>query len=59
MSKNKQPNLGDYIVHKEPYFNRVNEGTVVQLLSMQFVYETPNGEKRFCMFRENWEIKNE
>ena len=58
MSK-KAPKLGDYIIHKEPYFNRVNEGTVVQLLSMQFVYETPKGERRFCMFREDWSYKNE
>ena len=47
--------LGDYIIHKEPYFDRVNKGKVVQLLAMQFVYETEDGNRRHCMFREDWE----
>jgi len=54
----KQPKIGDHIVHKEPYFHRVNEGKVIQLLSMQFVYKTEKGEQRFCMYRENWEYKD-
>jgi hypothetical protein len=57
MSK-KSPKLGDWIIHKEPSFDREHEGKVVQLLSMQFVYETESGDKRFCMFRENWTYKN-
>ena len=40
MAKTKQPELGDRILHKEPYFNRENEGVVIQLLGMQFVYRT-------------------
>ena len=58
MGKRKPPSLGDYIVHKEPYFNRVNEGTVDQLLAMQFVYITPKGNRRFCMFSEDWSLKD-
>lgn len=54
MPKRKAPELGDYIEHSEPAFNRVNEGTVVQLLSMQFIYETPKGHVRHCMFTEQW-----
>ena len=52
--KKKSPELGDYIEHRQPYFDRVNQGKVVELLSMQFVYETDNGNIRFCMFREDW-----
>ena len=59
MGKRKQPEIGDYIVHNEPAFGRVNEGKVVQLLAMQFVYETPDGHRRFCMFREDWRTKND
>ncbi len=55
----KKPEIGDYIEHREPTFARVNEGKVVQLLSMQFVYETPKGDRRYCMFREDWSFKNE
>jgi len=54
MAKTKQPELGDRILHKEPYFNRENEGVVIQLLGMQFVYRTDSGEERFCLFREDW-----
>lgn len=54
MPKRKAPELGDYIEHSEPAFNRVNEGTVVQLLAMQFIYETPKGHIRHCMFTEQW-----
>lgn len=52
--KRKAPELGDYIEHRQPYFDRVNRGKVILLLSMQFVYETDNGNTRFCMFREDW-----
>ena len=52
----KPPKVGDRIIHKERYFNRKTTGTVVQLLSMQFVYEPDNSKvSRFCMFREDWE----
>ena len=30
------------------------EGTVVQLLGMQFVYETGDGNTRFCLYKEDW-----
>ena len=55
----KKPQLGDSIIHKEPHFDRVNEGTVIELLGMQFVYETSSGEQRFCLFKEDWKIKSE
>ena len=58
MGKRKAPSVGAYIVHKEPYFNRVNEGTVEQLLAMQFVYVTPKGNRRHCMFTEDWSLKD-
>jgi hypothetical protein len=35
------------------------EGKVVQLLAMQFVYETKEGNRRFCLFRETWRYLNE
>ena len=59
MAKNKHPKLGDRILHKEPAFRRENEGVVIELLGMQFVYKTDSGEERFCLFREDWKIINE
>ncbi len=52
--KRKAPELGDYIEHRQPYFDRIYQGKVVELLSMQFVYETDDGHQHFCMFREDW-----
>ena len=52
----KTPNLGDNIEHTCT-LNGKFEGKVVQLLSMQFVYETAKGDRRFCMFREQWKFK--
>ena len=49
VNKKKQPKLGDYIIHREPAFNRENAGEVVQLLAMQFVYETAEGHVRHCI----------
>ena len=54
MSKNKKHELGDRILHREPAFNRENEGVVIEMLGMQFVYKTDKGEERFCLFREDW-----
>ena len=54
MKSKSPPKVGDKIVHNEPYFDRSNEGVVVQLLSAQFVYETEDGNRRHCMFREDW-----
>jgi hypothetical protein len=54
MAKNSKPDLGDRIIHKEPAFNRENEGEVVQMLAMQFVYKTDDGNTRFCLFKEDW-----
>jgi len=52
--KRTKPNLGDQITHTEPAFDRENSGKVVQLLAMQFVYETDDGHIRHCMFHEMW-----
>ena len=49
----KTPNLGNNIEHTCT-LNGKFEGKVVQLLSMQFVYETKDGNRRFCMFKESW-----
>ena len=57
MPKRKPPEIGEYIEHSEPAFDRVNEGTVDQLLAMQFVYVTPEGQRRHCMFTEQWKMK--
>jgi|TARA_R110000803_G_scaffold46719_3_gene97987 hypothetical protein len=55
-NKNK-PEIGDYIIHREPSFNRVNEGEITQILAMQFTYLTPDGQDRFCLFSEDWNHK--
>ena len=52
--KVKKPDLGDRIEHREPAFDRTNEGIVIQMLAEQFVYKTDNGEERFCLYRELW-----
>ena len=49
----KPPELDDYIEHTCSLNGRF-EGTVIQLLGMQFVYETGDGNTRFCMYREDW-----
>ena len=49
----KAPEVGDRIEHTCT-LNGKFEGKVVQLLSMQFVYETAKGDRRFCLFRETW-----
>ena len=54
----KPPKLGDYIVHREPYFDRENKGTVVQLLASQFIYETEDKQRRFCLFKEDWKYES-
>ena len=56
MSKSKAPLIGDIIVHHEPSFNRTNTGKVIQILAMQFVYETAKGQTRFCLFKEDWKL---
>ena len=52
----KKPQKGDHIVHTEITFDRVTTGKVILILSAQFVYRTPKGAKRFCMFNEDWKI---
>jgi hypothetical protein len=49
----KAPNIGDKIEHT-CRLNGKFEGKVVQLLAMQFIYETKEGYRRHCMFREQW-----
>ena len=58
MSKSKQPKVGDLIEHICT-LNGKFEGKVVQMLAMQFVYETKEGHRRFCLFRETWRKINE
>jgi|TARA_R110002074_G_scaffold24053_2_gene72056 hypothetical protein len=58
MSKSKQPKVGDLIEHICT-LNGKFEGKVVQMLAMQFVYETKEGNRRFCMFREQWKYIDE
>jgi hypothetical protein len=53
MANKKTPQLGDNIEHT-CRLNGKFEGTVVELLSQQFIYETPNGITRFCLFKEEW-----
>ena len=56
IGKNK-PAVGDYIVHREPSFSRVNEGEIILMLAMQFVYKTLDGHERYCLFSEDWNNK--
>ena len=56
--KKKAPEIDDMIEHTCT-LNGKFEGKVVQLLSMQFVYETKDGNLRHCMFREEWKKLDE
>ena len=53
MAKTKTPEIGDMIEHTCT-LNGTFQGKVIQLLSMQFIYETKEGYHRHCMFRESW-----
>ena len=59
MAKVKRPKVGDRIQHTISNLDTVKEGTVVQLLSAQFVYETDDGYSGSCLFTGLWkEVKN-
>ena len=49
MAKTKTPKIGDMIEHTCTLNGRF-EGKVVQLLSMQFIYETKEGHHRHLSF---------
>ena len=55
---NKNPQVGDLIYHICKLNGRF-EGKVVQMLAMQFVYETLDKNRRFCLFREDWDYVDE
>jgi len=52
----KRPGLWTVIEHHEPAFDRINWGIVVMQLSSQFVYGTPDGNTRMCMYSEAWNL---
>jgi hypothetical protein len=54
----KRPLLGDKIEHTCT-LNGTFQGTVIQLLSMQFIYKTEKGHERFCLFKEMWKTIDE
>ena len=58
MGKKTPLKLGDKIEHTCT-LNGKFEGKVVQLLAMQFIYETKDGHIRHCMFREDWKKLDE
>lgn len=58
IKKKTRPELGDMIEHT-CNLNGKFEGKVVQMLAMQFVYETKEGNRRFCLFKETWRYIDE
>jgi hypothetical protein len=54
MANKKPPHIGEKIIHKERGHGGTNEGKVIELLATQFVYETHDGQTRFCFYREDW-----
>ena len=50
--KSKRPKLNDEIIHTEYTYNRVNQGKVIQLLDMQFLYQMKDGSLEL----EPWEF---
>ena len=58
MSNRKgKPSVGDYIEHFCSLNGRF-EGIITEILSTQFIYETPEGHSRFCLYKENWNDAN-
>ena len=55
-NKKGAPKVGDKIVDHEPYFDIESKGKVVEVLSSQFVYETKDGQTRYCLFKEDWNL---
>ena len=58
MKSNRNPQIGDKIEHTSQ-LSETYAGTVVQLLSEQFVYEVEKNHTRFCLFKENWRYIND
>lgn len=54
----KAPKVGDKIEHT-CRLNGKFEGKVIEMLAMQFVYETKEGHHRHCMLREDWKYIND
>tara|TARA_Y100000389_G_scaffold175293_1_gene185934 strand:+ start:1637 stop:1804 length:168 start_codon:yes stop_codon:yes gene_type:complete len=53
----KNPKVGDKIEHTCS-LNGKFEGKVIQILAMQFIYKTKDGQERFCLFKESWNYKS-
>ena len=49
----KAPKVGDKIEHT-CRLNGKFQGKVIEMLAMQFVYETKEGHHRHCLLREDW-----
>ena len=54
----KAPKVGDKIEHT-CRLNGKFQGKVIEMLAMQFVYETLDKNRRFCLFREDWDYVDE
>lgn len=55
----KRPKVGDRIIHEQIELDMVSTGVVTCILSAQFTYETDEGEIRYCLFKEFWEVEKE
>ena len=49
----KKPSEGDRIIHSECQ----RSGTVDLVLSAQFVYISDDGNRHYCMFKEDWKYE--
>ena len=54
----KAPKVGDKIEHT-CRLNGKFQGKVIEMLAMQFVYETKEGHHRHCLLREDWKYIDE
>ncbi len=54
----KAPKVGDKIEHT-CRLNGKFQGKVIEMLAMQFVYETKEGHHRHCLLREDWKYIND
>ena len=53
--KKQKLEIGDQIIHHEPWYRQSSKGTVIQILDLQFLYKMKCGAIRHCMFNELWD----
>lgn len=54
-----KPEVGDLILHEEPFFERKTIGTVMLMMTSSFAYSPEDSESdvwRICQLKEEWKL---